>query len=148
MIYHMTLIIQSLKIKTIKNKLFIIVPLIVIILIVTCLGLFNKSEQVQPFDIKTYEQEIKDFSAKKKFGYIRCMGNIKNSTIAKKYALKIWLEVYGERVQRMKPYKVYWDDENNAWLVTGTLRKNKLGGIPYVIFSKDDGEIIAVWHTR
>ena len=28
MIYHMTLIIQSLKIKTIKNKLFIIVPLI------------------------------------------------------------------------------------------------------------------------
>lgn len=76
------------------------------------------------------------------------MGNIKNSAIAKKYALKIWLEVYGERVQRMKPYKVYWDDENNAWLVTGTLRKNKLGGIPYVIFSKDDGEIIAVWHTR
>ncbi len=65
MIYHMTLIIQSLKIKTIKNKLFIIVLLIVIILIVTCLGLFNKSEQVQPFDIKTYEQEIKDFSAKK-----------------------------------------------------------------------------------
>ena len=65
MIYHMTLIIQSLKIKTIKNKLFIIVPLIVILLIVTCLGLFNKSEQVQQFDIKTYEQEIKDFSAKK-----------------------------------------------------------------------------------
>lgn len=148
MIYHMTLIIQSLKIKTIKNKLFIIVPLIVIILIVTCLGLFNKSEQIQQFDIKTYEQEIEDFSAKKKFGYIRCMGNIKSAAIAKKYALKIWLEVYGERVQKMKPYNVYWDDENNAWLVTGTLRKNKLGGIPYVIFSKDDGEIIAVWHTR
>lgn len=148
MIYHMTLIIQSLKIKTIKNKLLIIVPLIVILLIVTCLGLFNKSEQVQQFDIKTYEQEIKDFSAKKKFGYIRCMGNIKSAATAKKYALKIWLEVYGERVQKMKPYNVYWDDENNAWLVTGTLRKNKLGGIPYVIFSKDDGEIIAVWHTR
>lgn len=43
--------------------------------------------------------------------------------MAKKYALQIWLEVYGKEVQRMKPYKVYWDDENNAWLVTGTLKK-------------------------
>ena len=103
---------------------------------------------IKRFNIKTYEQEIEEFSSQKIFGYTRYIGNIESSKMAKKYALQIWLEVYGKEVQRMKPYKVYWDDENNAWLVTGTLKKNKLGGIPYIIFSKDDGEIIAVWHTR
>lgn len=131
-----------------KHKLIIIASLISAILIITYSVLFNKLEQIQSFNIKTYEQEIEEFSSQKIFGYTRYIGNIESSKMAKKYALQIWLEVYGKEVQRMKPYKVYWDDENNAWLVTGTLKKNKLGGIPYIIFSKDDGEIIAVWHTR
>jgi hypothetical protein len=131
-----------------KHKLIIIASLISVILIITYSVLFNKLEQIQSFNIKTYEQEIEEFSSQKIFGYTRYIGNIESSKMAKKYALQIWLEVYGKEVQRMKPYKVYWDDENNAWLVTGTLKKNKLGGIPYIIFSKDDGEIIAVWHTR
>lgn len=131
-----------------KHKLGIIVSWATIILIIICSVLFNKLEQVQTFNIKTYEQEVEEFSSQKIFGYTRYMGNIKNFKMAKKYALEIWVEVYGREVYKMKPYKVYWDDENKVWLVTGTKRKNKLGGIPYIIFSKDDGEIIAVWHTR
>lgn len=140
-----------LKIKTMikrKHKLVIIASLITVILIITSSVLFNKPELVQPFNIKTYEQEVEEFSSQKIFGYTRYMGNIKSYKMAKKYALEIWLELYGERVREMKPYKVYWDNENNAWLVTGTLKKNLLGGKPYIIFSENDGEIIAVWHTR
>ena len=131
-----------------KRKLVIIVSLATIILIIICSVLLNKSEQVQTFNIKTYEQEVEEFSSQKIFGYARYVGSIKSSNMAKKSALEIWLDIYGRGVCKMKPYKVYWDDENKVWLVTGTKRKNKLGGIPYIIFSKDDGEIIAVWHTR
>ncbi len=150
MIFRTTLTIQMLKIKAMinrKHKLVIIVSLITIILIITYSVLLNKPEYIQTFNIKTYEQEVEEFSSQKIFGYERYMGSIKSSKMAKKYALEIWVEIYGKKVYKMKPYIVYWDKESRTWLVTGTL-KDSLGGVPYIIFSENKGEIIAVWHTR
>lgn len=150
MIFRTILIIPMLRIKTMmkrKRKLVIIVSLATIILIIICSVLLNKSEQVQTFNIKTYEQEVEEFSSQKIFGYARYVGIIKSSNMAKKYALEIWLDIYGRGVCKTKPYKVYWDKESRTWLVTGTL-KDSFGGVPYIIFSENEGEIIAVWHTR
>ena len=150
MIFRTILIIPMLRIKTMmkrKRKLVIIVSLATIILIIICSVLLNKSEQVQTFNIKTYEQEVEEFSSQKIFGYARYVGSIKSSNMAKKYALEIWLDIYGRGVRKTKPYKVYWDKESRTWLVTGTL-KDSFGGVPYIIFSENEGEIIAVWHTR
>ena len=56
-----------------KHKLGIIVSWATIILIIICSVLFNKLEQVQTFNIKTYEQEVEEFSSQKVFGYARYM---------------------------------------------------------------------------
>ena len=66
-----------------KRKLVIIVSLATIILIIICSVLLNKSEQVQTFNIKTYEQEVEEFSSQKIFGYARYVGSIKSSNMAK-----------------------------------------------------------------
>ena len=137
--------------RAISKKVQLIDAIVIFISILIFSRLFvciYNSNQVKSFSIHEYEEEITDFSSEKIFGYTRKMGEIANSHVAKEYAQEIWIEVYGENVKDKKPYKVYWDNENNVWLVTGTLKKHWLSGVPHIIFSKNDGEIIAVWHTR
>ena len=105
MIFRTILIIPMLRIKTTmkrKRKLVIIVSLATIILIIICSVLLNKSEQVQTFNIKTYEQEVEEFSSQKIFGYARYVGSIKSSNMAKKYALEIWIYMEEEFAKRSR----------------------------------------------
>lgn len=134
------------------KKIIIISVILIVVLILGALFIsihnYKVQNQVQSFSVQEYKQEITDFSSNKIFGYVRKLGEIISAETAKEYAQKIWLEIYGEHIKKCRPYKVYWDEENDNWLVEGTLRKNVLGGVPYIIFSKNDGEIVAVWHER
>ena len=39
-------------------------------------------------------------------------------------------------------------DENSNMVVSGTLWKNFIGGVPNVIIQKSDGKVLAVWYTK
>jgi len=43
---------------------------------------------------------------------------------------------------------VLFDEESETWLVHGTLPKNTIGGVPYILIQKSDGKVLAVWHTK
>ena len=52
-----------------------------------------------------------------------------------------------DNAEEKKPYYVYYDESTKVWLVKGSLPKGMMGGVPHVIFS-EQGEVLAVWHTK
>lgn len=81
------------------------------------------------------------------------LGPIGNAEIAKKKAEKVWVEIYGEKVKNEEPYNVAFDEENQVWLVFGSLPKRDgngyaTGGTAHILIQKSDGKVLAVWHTK
>ncbi len=75
------------------------------------------------------------------------MGSVNNANDAIKAAKEVWTELYSD-VSDEKPYKVYYDGKNNAWLVTGILPKYMVGGVANIIISEDNDKVLAAWHEK
>ena len=58
------------------------------------------------------------------------------------------IEIYGESVKNKKPYNVSFDEQNQVWMIQGTLPKNWDGGVPHILIQKSDGRILAIWHDK
>lgn len=113
---------------------------------IVVLMLFNKVSKVGKFSVADYSNYIAKFSSSK------VLGSIDNAGNAKKKAESLWLEIYGESVKKEKPYQVFYDDVNEAWLVSGSLQQSLFcsvkGGVAYIIIRKSDGKVLAVWHDK
>ena len=116
-----------------------------IVLCVSLLLLCGCKEETKDFKIGDYEETINNDDFKYN-GSIKSR-SISNDNEAKEYAEALWLDVFDKSVKNEKPYVVYRDGENEAWLVHGTLEKNTIGGTAWIIF-KSNGEILAVWHEK
>lgn len=105
-----------------------------------------KPSQVENFNLEDYNSYINNFSSDK------VLGSTYDAKDAKKKAELVWIELYGDNVKKEKPYKVFYDTNNNAWLVMGSFHKgllnNKTGGIAYIIILKETGKVVAVWHDK
>lgn len=99
-----------------------------------------------------YQEYIEKFSSKKILGREEELGEIKDFKKAKKSAEKVWVEVYGKEILKKRPYKVFFDSENDVWLVQGALydRKGRIvnGGVPYFLVEKKTGRVLAIWHDK
>lgn len=52
--------------------------------------------------------------------------------------------LYGRR-----PLNVYYDEEEEIWLVVGSLPKGVMEeDVPYILIDKSDGSVLAVWHDE
>lgn len=68
---------------------------------------------------------------------------------AEEVAEVILISIYGKNsIKGKKPFKVDFDSEYNAWVVSGTLKPNMLGGVPTIIIQKSDGKVLAVSHSK
>ena len=119
--------------------------ILTIILCVSIILLCSCKEKSKEFKMDDYKETI----ANENFKY---NGHIKRRSInddkeAKIYAEKIWLDIFGNSIKEERPYVVYKDKDNAAWLVHGTIRKNTLGGTAWIIFN-NNGDILAVWHEK
>ena len=91
------------------------------------------------------------------------LGETATSRDAKKKAEAVLLEIYGKDILQQKPFHVYFDKENDTWLVVGnwfaySYRNSPFprlitwlsmsGGVAYIIIRKSDGKVLAVWHTK
>lgn len=77
------------------------------------------------------------------------MGKTENAQQAKKKAEKVWVDIYGDNVSKEKsPYTVSYDEESETWLVTGSLPRYIVGGVPHIIIQENDGKVLAVWHDK
>ena len=60
----------------------------------------------------------------------------------------ILIEKYGTQIKKQKPYKVFYDETNDVWMVTGTLPSNKKGGVANIIIDNSTGKVLAIWHSK
>lgn len=90
-----------------------------------------------------YHKMIEEYSSDIVLGYTP------DEETARKYAVKVWNDIYGNLSIFDKPYHVSYDKDNGCWLVTGGLKFVYYeGGMPYIIIRKSDGKVLAVWHDR
>lgn len=111
-------------------------------------------DDIQSFDLGEYEGKITHRTPKIKLGEDVFFGETATPKAAAQNAEEIWSKVYGERCQEEKPYKIYYDDKNETWLVTGSFysytkkynsKGSVLGGLCYAIIDKVSGKLLAIW---
>lgn len=119
--------------------IFIVVMLIGVILI---MAVQRNSLSIKSFDVSDYQYFIENFSSEEN------LGNISNAEDAVIKAENVWLKIYGEHVKREKPYQVFYDAENEVWLIQGSLRPNMMGGVSNILIENDTGKVLAVWHDK
>ena len=102
----------------------------------------NKSPEIKTFEVSEYQYYIDNFSSEDHLGFISDAKDLLKKVEA------IWIEKYGERIKNQKPYQVFYDEVNDVWLVHGTLRSNRMGGVANILVDNDTGKVLAVWHDK
>lgn len=125
---------------------------ILLVLLVTLIGILTWQTQAQVGEFSLEECSFYLWDEPADYGF----GEIASAKEARAAAEAVWVQVYGEDAACCKPYSVYYDGENTAWLVHGNHDLLafyygiyvRLGGEPYVILNQEDGQVLAAWHTR
>lgn len=102
----------------------------------------GRSDPVLPVTIADYSEFIEDFPSE------RVLGPVASVAEARTQALNVWEEIYGNSNQWKRHIEVFFDDENQVWLVRGKFIGYGVGGVPYIIIQKEDGKVLAVWHDK
>ena len=102
----------------------------------------NKSPEIKTFEVSEYQYYIDNFSSEENLDFIS-----DSKDLLKKVEV-IWIKQYGERIKNQKPYQVFYDEVNDVWLVHGTLRSNRMGGVANILVDNDTGKALAVWHDK
>ena len=77
--------------------------------------------------------------------YTTVFGEVKNEKEAYKIASKVIEEVYGSDES---PYIIKFNENANAWIVSGSLPMFHLGGVASIAIDRDTGEILMLLHTK
>jgi len=74
---------------------------------------------------------------------------IPDEKTAKEVAKSILIPIYGKKdIKEQMPFEVIYDSEYDAWVISGTLKSNMIGGVATIIIQKSDGKVLAVSHSR
>ena len=129
----------------IKRKLIFILLLILFVIFIGGILVAiinNEFPVIKTFKLSEYQYFIDNFSSEEN------LGSISDSKELLKKVEVIWIEQYGERIKKQKPYQVFYDEANGVWLVQGTLRSNRMGGVANILVDNDTGKVLAVWHDK
>jgi hypothetical protein len=75
-------------------------------------------------------------------------GYVPNEETAIKIAEAVIIPIYGEKVvKNEKPFIAELKD-STIWVIHGTLRKGRIGGVTYVEINKSDGRILNIYATK
>lgn len=127
-----------------KKILLLICSCVLLIggIVVTCTII--QKNKVDSFNLSDYKKYINSYYYNNNVIKFR-LDPITSSENLKMQAEAIWIKSLGEEiVQNRKPFAVFYDSENDAWLVEGTLPPNYMGGGPHLIVLSD-GEVLAAW---
>lgn len=82
-----------------------------------------------------------------KHNYIPVCGYVPDDSTAIKIAEAIWFPIYGETIYEERPFKAMLN-EDDVWIVEGTLPEGFKGGVPYIEIRKRDCKILRVSHGK
>ncbi|MBO7245869.1 MAG: hypothetical protein J6V56_03800 [Clostridia bacterium] len=111
-----------------------------VIIVVGLLGLFillSSSADVTAFSLDDFQEEMEWHSAD------LVLGEVSNAKEAKSMAFEVFKNEYGFNAFCRFPYRVYFDEQHQAWLVRGSYFFQESG--PCILISKSDGRVLAVW---
>ena len=139
-----------------KKKLFIslcIMLAIVTIVIIVVTSHFTKRYRIAQEDsfvpyhgaADIYNASREELIEMDRCNYLKTFGEVKNAKEAYKIASKVVEEVYGEDES---PYIVKFNENANAWIVSGSLPPLSLGGVASIAIDRDTGEILMLLHTK
>lgn len=100
------------------------------------------SRKIGAFKLIDYQYYIENFASEEN------VGSIANSKDAIRKAEAIWIKLYGDSIKKEKPYQLFYDSENGVWLIRGTLKSNKKGGVASILIEGSTGNVLAVWHDK
>lgn len=110
--------------------------------IVNVIGIYcYENPKVESFSLDEYSRFIEQFPRDVAYGKIETARQAKNA------AKKIWKDIYGNSVIYHIPYRVFYEEINQVWLVRGSMFFVILSG-PYAIISAEDGKVLAAWHEK
>jgi hypothetical protein len=80
-------------------------------------------------------------------GFLPKDGMVPDAQTAITIAVAVWMPLYGEKeIASEKPYQAVLTD--GRWTVTGSLPKDRVGGVATAVIAKRDGRIITIYHTK
>lgn len=88
---------------------------------------------------------LKDFSGIQ--GYFPSEGFVSTADLAFQIAEPVLINLYGKDIiEDEKPFFI--NLENGIWMIKGTLKDDKDGGVAYMEIDKRNGQILTVIHTK
>lgn len=132
-----------------KRKNLIVCGILLLVVMLGGIFIYNafRNTKVEAFNLNDepyYLQAIKDFPSDK------FLGKILTAYDAKEKAEMVWLEKFGDKIYNKKPFKVYFDETNDIWLVRGSLPRSLFnsvkGSVPSILIKKSDGKVLAIWY--
>jgi hypothetical protein len=103
---------------------------------------------ILPFQVADYEDKIEQYPSD------MVVGETPTKRDAREKAKVVFQESFPDNSYSEKPYLVYLDKENDAWLIKGTMTTPFpkilwywffVGTEPYAIIQRSDGKVLAVW---
>lgn len=104
--------------------------------------MFLKEPKVGTFELNDYQYYIDNFPSEE------IIGNTSDLREVMVKVEKLWSKLYGESVKNEKPYKIFYDSNNDVWLFQGSLRSNMMGGVSNMLIEKSTGKVLAIWHDK
>lgn len=95
--------------------------------------------------IDIYHATKEELTALDLCNYTEVFGVIENEKEAYQVAAKVIREVYGKDES---PYKVKYNENADAWIVSGSLPFSSLGGVASIAIERDTGAILMLIHTK
>ena len=73
-------------------------------------------------------------------------GLVPDAATAVRIAEAVWLPIYGRRIYEKRPFVAKL--QGDIWVVTGTMPKDVLGGVPEAHIAKQDARVLKVIHGQ
>ena len=129
-----------------KKALFVIILILIISIISIIVFFFLNNEElsIKEFKITDYQNYLKT----QWFSSDIVIDNANDEKALLKEVEKIFINTYGERIKKEKPFKLFYDENSNSWLVCGTISPNQDGGTACIIVDKQTGKVLALWHEK
>ena len=85
--------------------------------------------------------------SKEKFSYMPELGFVPNEETAIKIAVAVWEPIYGpKQIAKEKPYKAKL--QNGVWVVTGSLKFGRVGGVAEIEICKSTAQVVRLSHGK
>ena len=123
-----------------KRTIAVFACVVLVLCFIAFLWVICSVGDVASFSLEDFSDEIQMHPSD------RSVGEVATASQMKTKSLEVLTDVYGYDVYFRFPFCVYFDEENQAWLMRGSFFFEESG--PCIIISKADGKVLAVWDYK